>query len=807
MLPFALTIFTGAFLLFQVQPLIGKYILPWFGGGPGVWTTCLLFFQTLLLGGYAYAHLSTKHLPPRRQVIVHLVLLALSLALLPIAPGEGWKDHVGGEPNLRILVLLAATIGLPYFVLSSTGPLMQQWFSQTNPDVSPYRLYALSNVGSLLALLSYPVYFEVQFSRHTQALLWSGGLGLFVVFCGYCALRLWKNAADPATPTPATLPPVAPITEAGNAIVSGASGEPANDPTAMPASGAEDSARSQEPPPPNATPPPPIPVPAAPTAETLPTSVDKLLWVALPMIASVLLLATTNKLCQEVAVIPFLWVLPLSLYLLTFIICFDHARWYHRGVFTALLIVGMAVTLQLLPVGNDAPMRVQIIGYAATLFVACMVCHGELYRLKPPPRHLTGYFLLISAGGALGGFLVAIVAPAVFKDYRELQLGLWALSYLLGVLCFRHRSAELALAVGAGALLTTFAVPWLRSYFDDSTGFSAELLDLYRNRRIYVGAGIALFLVCVFDFRRRRVLSQWQPSMGAWVMGISVAIGAIVVVQWEPKSTTRTIVASRNFYGTLKVFDYYPHDDEDHYHLLLHGATTHGLQFVDPKKAVMATTYYGETSGVGLAIQHLPERPRRLGLVGLGTGSLAVYGRPGDYLRIYEINPEVEKLATTQFRYLKYCLGTAEVIMGDARLIMEREIAAGNTQRFDLLALDAFSSDAIPVHLLTKEAFATYLKHLEPDGVIAVHISNRYLNLRPVVERLAREFGLGVVTISDDDEPQWWIYATTWVLVTRNKALLEVDGIRDKADPSVPPATDVPLWTDDYASLYAIMKK
>jgi spermidine synthase len=781
MLPFALTIFTGAFLLFQVQPLIGKYILPWFGGGPGVWTTCLLFFQTVLLGGYAYAHFSTKYLTPRRQVILHIALLVLSLVLLPITPSEGWKEHVGGEPNIRILLLLMATIGLPYFVLSSTGPLMQQWFSQTNPGVSPYRLYALSNVGSLLALLSYPVYFEVNFSRHTQANMWSAGLALFVIFCGYCAFRLWKNTANLTSPLPPPPPAIAPITEAGDAILpdAGSEGVPAATTTAGE-------------------------TPALPTA---PTAVDRLLWISLPAIASILLLATTNKLCQEVAVIPFLWVLPLSLYLLTFIICFDHARWYHRGVFTALIIVGIAVTLQLLPVGNDAPMRVQIIGYTATLFIACMVCHGELYRLKPPPQQLTSYFLMISAGGALGGFLVAIVAPAVFKDYRELQLGLWVLSYGLGVLCFRHRSRELALAAGVGALLTTFALPWLRSYFDDSSGFSAELLQLYRGRAVYIACGIVLFLLAVFDFRRRRIMAEWQPMMAGFIMALSVGIGAVVVVQWEPKSSTRTLTASRNFYGTLKVYDYYPDDEEDHYHLLLHGATTHGLQFVDPKKAVMPTTYYGETCGVGLAINNLPEAPRRLGLVGLGTGSLAVYGRQGDYLRIYEINPDVKTLATSQFKYLDYCLAKVDVVMGDARLMMERELAENNLQKFDLLALDAFSSDAIPVHLLTKEAFEIYLKQIKPDGVIAVHISNRYLNLRPVVEKLAEQFGMATVTISDDDAPNWWIYATTWVLVSKNKAFFEIENIRDKAEAAEAAGKTMPLWTDDYASLYTIMKK
>ena len=749
MLPFALTIFTGAFLLFQVQPLIGKFILPWFGGGPGVWTTCLLFFQTVLLGGYAYAHFSTSRLSPRRQVMLHAALLALSLALLPITPGDGWKSNLGGDPNLRILLLLAATIGLPYFVLSSTGPLMQQWFSQTNPGVSPYRLYALSNVGSLLALLSYPAYFEVKFSRQTQAVMWSAGLAVFAILCGVCAWILWRRSAD----APA---------------VAGAS-----------------SASSE--------------------SDPAPSGTDRFLWIVLPMVASVLLLATTNKLCQEVAVIPFLWVLPLALYLLSFIICFDHARWYHRPTFIALLVVGMAVAAQILPAGTDVPMRVQIAAYNVVLFLACMVCHGELFRLKPAPSRLTSYFLLISLGGALGGFLVAIVAPALLSDYRELQLGLWLLSYLLGVLCFRHASREIAYAAAIGAVGVVAALPWLATLFDGGRPLGEEYLTFLKDRWPYIAAGVVAFILGAADFRRFRLSAEWQPRLAGFVMALSVGLGAVFVMTWEDRRRDDILSATRNFYGTLKVINYNAGDEEENYHLLLHGATTHGIQFTRPEKAVMPTTYYADVSGVGLAINNLPQAPRRLGLVGLGTGTLAAYARAGDYLRIYEINPDVEDLARKHFKYLDYCQGKVDVVMGDARLMMEREVAAGNPQKFDLLALDAFSSDAIPVHLLTREAFQTYLRHIRDDGVIAVHISNRYLDLRPVVERLASEFGLSTVCISEDSEANWWVYATTWVLVSRDKEFLAAKDIRAAGDtPSG--RTDGPLWTDDFASLYAIMK-
>jgi hypothetical protein len=798
MVPFALTIFTGAFLLFQVQPLIGKFILPWFGGGPGVWTTCLLFFQTLLLAGYAYAHLSTSRLTPRRQVMLHGVLLLLSLALLPITPAESWKDHVAGDPNGRILLLLTATIGLPYFVLSSTGPLIQQWFSQTNPGLSPYRLYALSNVGSLLALLSYPAFFEVKFTRHAQANQWSVGLVLFVVFCGYCAFLVWKCGGAPAV---AESPPGAPF---GGESVPAPAG-PAEAPAATPTQDGAAAAVTIEPP---ATPVAPAEIAAATSAPTrgdaAPTSTDKLLWVTLPMTASVLLMATTNKLCQEVAVIPFLWVLPLALYLLTFIVCFDHARWYHRGVFMGLLVLGMAAITQVIPAGTDVPMRLQIVSYTATLFVACMVCHGELYRLKPPPKELTSYFLYIALGGAVGGFLVAIVAPTVFSEYRELQLGLWLLSYVVGVLCFIHRSREIALATGVGAFAITLLIPVLRWRFDDSAGLAEEYLALFRDRAIYLVGAVLLFIVCTFDLRRLRVEAIWRPRMAGWVMALSVGLGAIFVRGWNDRSD-HTLSASRNFYGTLKVLNYLPDDEEDHYHLLLHGATTHGIQFVKPEKSVMPTTYYCDSSGVGLAINNLGQGPRRLGLVGLGTGTLATYARQGDYLRIYEINPAVKDLAEQQFRYLDYCQGKVDVVMGDARLMLEREVAAGQLQQFDLLALDAFSSDAIPVHLLTKEAFETYRRHLKPDGVIAVHISNRYLDLRPVVDKLAAHFGMTALSISDDDEPNWWVYATTWILVTANKSFTQIEALSERVDA---PAgnKDVPLWTDDYASVYSIMK-
>jgi hypothetical protein len=806
MLPYAFAIFCGAFLLFQVQPLIGKYILPWFGGGPGVWTTCLLFFQVVLLGGYGYAHWLTSRLRPRRQAMVHGVLLVAAAALLPIAPGDFWKGHVAGNPTWHILLLLGGTIGLPYFVLSSTGPLMQQWFSVTRPGVSPYRLYALSNVGSLLALLTYPTYFELKFSRHTQAALWSAAFIVFALLCAYCARLLWtlqtartgsepfqaaSNHDEPRQAAPDRFEPHQAASIRAEPLQPASIRAEPHDAESSRAALDQPGARE-----------------APEFGDEAPAFVDKLLWVALPATASVLLLATTNKLCQEIAVIPFLWVLPLGLYLLSFVISFDHARWYARGVFAALLAMGIALVFQLLPAGNSAPLSLQIGVYTATLFFACMVCHGELYQLKPSPKYLTSFYLAISAGGALGGFLVAIVAPAVFTDFHELPLGLWLVTYLVGVLSFRHGSRRLAYGAAVGLMLTTFALPVVRAQFSDGLTVADEWLLLYRHYGWFILGGLLIFLGCAMDSRTRKLATSWQPRLGGFVMTLSVVVGLLVIVEWRTSMGADVVDSSRNFYGTLKVYDYDADDPENHYYLLLHGATTHGLQYTADDKAMRHTTYYGETSGVGLALTHLPTPPgqRRIGLVGLGTGTLASYGTAGDYLRIYDINPAVVQLATTRFTYLKRCPAKVDIALGDARLSMERELAAGAPQRFDLLALDAFSSDAIPVHLLTQEAFAVYMRELKPGGILAVHTSNRYLDLRPVVERLAAEYGLKAATISDDEERESWVYRTTWILVTKNQTFLETPAINAVAEYPDESAKPGPLWTDDHASLFQIMR-
>ena len=814
---FGLTIFVGAFLLFQVQPLIGKYILPWFGGGPGVWTTCLLFFQVLLLGGYAYAHGATRRLQARSQLIVHLGLAAAALALLPIIPGSSWKPRGGGDPTLQILLLLTVNLGLPYFVLSATGPLLQVWFSRVHPGRSPYRLYALSNAGSLLALVSYPFYFESHFTRQAQARLWSGGLVCFAAGLAACAYKLWKaqvlgaqsaaRSAEPGIPAPVSGSQPAP--ETGNPksqipdfklgirnSISGI-GEPGPEPagprfgngSGQPAAGGPVSLEFRR------------------------SALDRLLWVLLPACASVLLLATTNKLCQDVAVFPFLWVLPLGLYLLSFIICFEGPRWYPRFPFTLALLLALGGLVWALESGNSATLEVQVEVYSGALFICCMVCHGELYRLRPGPERLTAFYLSIAAGGALGGFFVAVVAPRLFTAFYELHWGALACGLLFLVACLTERWAVSEprgprSGVWWGRIVSFLGSPFRRG--DDWYLMACVLpvLPLAVQRRALLAklsshvALLALVAAVLYQCWKCRRLRFWRPLACAW---LAVYWCALAVALWTHcrRSDFEVVHTSRSFYGMLTVFEHRKDQPEGHHFLLMNGRITHGLQFVDRERAMWPTTYYGPQSGVGLAARALPAGPRRLGLVGLGTGTLAAYGRAGDSVRIYEINPQVRQLANSWFTYLARCPAKVEVVLGDARLSLERE----PPQRFDLLALDAFSSDAIPVHLLTREAVELYQRHLKPNGVLAIHISNHYLDLEPVVANLARHFGYQAALVDNGRADQeWWIYSSTWMLLTRDEGILKAPGLAEARYSLEGRKAKLPLWTDDYASLLPILK-
>ena len=447
-LSFAVAIFTGAFLLFLVQPLIGKYILPWFGGSPGVWTTCLLFFQCVLLAGYAYAHLLTTFLAPRQQVITHLSVVGSALGTLPIIPNDQLKPTGDGDPILQILLVLTRTIGLPYLVLSATGPLMQAWFARAHPGRSPYRLYALSNIGSLLALLAYPVFVETQLSRPAQALGWSAGMILFGIACIWCTARLWNAPQEESSSTTAST-------------------TTADDEVKIPG--------------------------------------RALLWLLLPACATVLLMASTNKICQDVAVVPFLCVLPLALYLLTFIIAFDGPQWYSRAWYGRALILCWAAVTWVLFKGVDVSIAMQVLIYSATLFVTCMVCHGELYQLRPSPRRLTAYFLTISAGGALGGLFVALIAPLVFDSYIEFNLGLFASGLLFVLLCLLRKSVW---HIGRWQVAIACVASWTAACWA-----LFRYTDLPIGTQVALGATSLVLAVAVSHFLPRWVGAPPQPSI------------------------------------------------------------------------------------------------------------------------------------------------------------------------------------------------------------------------------------------------------------------------------------------------------
>jgi len=664
------TIFLSAFLLFLVQPVIAKQILPWFGGAAAVWATCLVFFQSVLLLGYAYSDWTTRWLTPRKQAWLHIALLVASVLLLPIIPDASWKPGAdSGEPTLLILGLLSATIGLHYFLLSTTSPLVQAWFWQSFRHAVPYRLFALSNFASLLALLAYPVLIEPFLPLAVQSWVWS------IAYCGFVALC--GATAFVSTRGPAAAP--APAAQGGT------------------------------------------------SAAEAPPLGRLLLWVVLSAMGSCLLLAVTNHLTQNIASIPFLWVVPLSLYLITFILCFDHPRWYHRGVFltlAAVLLPAMAWYSDSLELWTAAPL------YAAGLFVCCMFCHGELTLLKPGPRYLTRFYLMVSVGGAIGALLVGVAAPNLLSGYYEMGITLTACAVLL--------------------------------YY-------------------------------------RTLTSRW------WIAGASLAVvmgTATFTVINISDYMSNARVKLRNFYGVVRTRDY---TNPVPFRVMYHGSINHGGQLLDPAQRNLPTSYFAPTSGYGRAFASLPAGPRRVGVIGLGAGAIAAYSRAGDQFRFYEIDPQVAAVAVSEFSFLRDSPAQTEIVLGDGRLSLEREA----NQNYDLLAVDAFSGDSIPMHLVTREAMATYVRHLKPDGVIVFQATNRFVDIAPVVERLAAEFGMTAVLISDAPEgtegADYWVSGTDQIIVTKNARLLAAEPISSVAQP-LAPRPGFRVWTDDFYNLLHILK-
>jgi hypothetical protein len=743
---FGSAIFPGAFLLFQAEPLIARLILPWFGGSAAVWTGCMLFFQLVLLGGYAYAHWLSGRTPLTGRS-VHLSLLALSFLWLPILPSPRWKPQVTEDPLFVILGLLAATVGLPFLLLSSTSPLLQSWYSRSNGGSAPYRFFALSNAGSMVGLLTYPVLVEPYLTSHRQAWIWSISYGAFAVLCAAIA---WRTRGAPVEPA-----------------IRG-------------------------------------------TAGIAPPVRERLLWVGLAACPSALLLAVTSHMTANIAAIPFLWVLPLSVYLLSFILCFDGRRWYRRWLFAPLAALALPVTAWLIS-GSEKisdlrllDLRSVIALLSAAMFALFMVCHGELARRRPAPAYLTSFYLMVAAGGAIGGIFITVAAPYCFNALYDLPMVLsltaFLFVYLLWIGRAPGRPSKVRPAVNRPVVFTLVG-----------------LVAAYATARLIPGAfGETPFLDAPYDTTVLLFLtgtlaahllwrSRGSPEAGlvAWTAAAGLAVGFAVILAretWDSFGYARLL--ARNFYGSLVVYDDERPRPLGPVRVLRNGAIDHGEQFLWPQNRRLATTYYARKSGVGLALEALMEQgPIHVGVIGLGAGTLAAYARPADRYSLYEIDPNVVKIAASQFTFLADCPAPHEVIPGDARLSLERE----PSRQFDLLALDAFSGDSIPVHLLTREAFLLYWRHLKPDGVLAVHVSNKYLSLGPVVAIAAGGNGKAAMMFSypgnDVDEES----SSDWVLVASRPGFFDLPEIR-RAEKAIPPIPGLRMWTDDYSNLYRILR-
>jgi hypothetical protein len=608
----------------------------------------------------------------------------------PITPDASWKPQNVGLPILDISRLLIISVGLPYFILASNGPLMQAWFTRLVRGQSYARLYALSNLGSLLGLLTYPILIEPSLSLRAQGWAWAVGFVIFGLLSGGIALAQSRGAANPTRPI---IDPVSSTDRPSLALMS--------------------------------------------------------LWITLSATALLFLLSVTNQITQEVAVIPFLWVLPLALYLISFILTFSGEYGYNRRFFAVLFIFSCALTMFVMLNSTTLHASWQISSYCLLLFAACMLCHGELYRLRPSSAYLTTFYLMVSIGGALGGIFVSLIAPLIFNGYWEFFVGLaMTIAILLTVL--RANQAELSVAKN------------------------------WRDR--------ARFVLTVF------------------------VLVTIMLAILSTAYFSGALFSRRNFYGVIRVHELIPAGSMEKAYVMSHGITVHGLQFKNPRVRKVPTTYYVPRSGAGLAILHHPQYrsgdPMRVGLLGLGVGTLAVYGRPGDLYRLYEINPVVTELAQGQGNYFSFVSqseANISTVLGDARISLERELANGSPQNFNLLVLDTFSSDSIPIHLLTREAFALYLEHLAPDGIIAAHITNLHLDLQPVFWQLARHYDLSIERINYDGDANGG-YASHWILLSRDADVLRMitDGVNpvDLSGYS----TDLELWTDDYSNLFQILK-
>ena len=661
---YALTIFLSAFLLFVVEPMAAKQLLPTLGGSSAVWTTCLVFFSVMLLLGYLYAHWISTNFKPIRQAIIHIVLLTAALLTLGVHVRPG-PSAVSYHPAVTVFRVLATVIGLPYLALSATTPLLTAWYAGSFGSDSPYRLFALSNLASLLALASYPLLIEPGLTMRQQTGLWSGAFLLFAVLCGALA---WQGRRRVASPMP------------------------------------EQASLSGHPEP---------------------------FWFLLALGGGMMLTAVTSHMSANIAAIPLLWLPPLALYLLTFILAFQGAWLPVRQSMLRFVLVAVAsMAYMLRDIRAQLPIAVSVPLFLIALFIICFFLHGELYARRPVTAGMTRFYLVAAAGGAAGTLLVGVIAPLVFRANYDLA-------------CTLVVVALIALA------------------------------------------------------------ATWQDGWGLRMLWMVGTTAAIVVLSTQIRQYDDDAVAlMRNFYGTLRVRETHLPPQSDTDRQLLNGTIEHGAEWFAPQFLGQPLTYYATNSGLGLAMRLCcGAGPKRVGVIGLGTGTVAAYGNAGDVIRFYEINPPVERLARHWFTFLHDSGAKTDVVLGDARL----SLASEPPQNFNVIVVDAFSGDAIPVHLLTREALALYRRHLRPDGIIAFHVSNQYIDLEPVVAGIAGNAGLRAVSVHSHGDEQSGLYYADWILVTANQAFLDQPEIINNGF-ATPLKAGARLWTDNYSSVFPLLK-
>ena len=669
----ALTIFVGAFLLFFVQPFVARELLPVFGGAASVWLACLLFFQTFLLFGYCYAHVLRLCCSPLWQCVSHLTLLSASLLWMLLGPeGLVFENLESGNPVLSVLVILTIKIGAPFLLLAGTSPLIQHWFSLDNDQ--PYRLYALSNVGSLLALLSYP-FVESVMTLTDQFVCWVSGLVAYLVFMVAILYRLSSMTGARTKQT---------------------------------------------------------------TVEIFQAAYrHRFIWTALSACGAMMLLSTSNALIREVAPVPMLWVLPLAVYLCTFILTFDKAEWYSRSACFSLLFLSMVALLVMFEAEDDWSLSVQISIYCLVLFFSCLVCHGEMVRLRPEKEQLTEFYLFLSLGGVLGALFVNFLAPIFLDVYFEFEI--------------------------------------------------ATVLTVLLASQVALSSIIA-------NLSNKRVM-QWRILS----LTPTLALMLFFLIPGESNQLVRELVTSRNFFGASRVTEFSP-GSLGGFRSLSSDGINHGSQLTHEKYRQVPTTYFSYRSGVGIALLNHRKPGREVGIIGLGTGTLAAYGNPGDHFRFYEINPTVIDIAQQYFTFLEQSEAEVSVVKGDARLMLKKDLENG--QKFDILVIDAFSGDAIPTHLLTEEAWNLYWRLLKDDGILAVHLSNKYLDLVPVIRyHNEQQDDLILVQVDSEEEPSWDINSASWLIQTGNRSFLQ----KTQSKLGWPGTEKPPLrWSDEISSVVGL---